>query len=91
MKKESVVSRGTMIFHHLVDICQVHTVLQDDDRDVRKQSSQNAKCDKNLKTGWYRFMNIPGITMATESPQCTDRCALVEIHFIVIQDDNFGR
>lgn len=57
-----------------VDICQVHTVLQDDDRDVRKQSSQNAKCDKNLKTGWYRFLNIPGITMATECPQVTGTC-----------------
>ena len=62
------------IFHHLVDICQVHTVLQYDDRDVRKQSSQNAKCDKHLKTGWYRFLNIPGIAMATECPQCAGTC-----------------
>ena len=30
-------------------------------------------------------------TIQSEKGFTADRCALVEIHFIVIQDDNFGR
>lgn len=47
------------------DMCQVHTVLHDDDRNIHRQNSQNGQCDSNLKTGWYRFLNISGVKMPT--------------------------
>ena len=53
------------IFYHLADMCQVHTVLHDDDRNIHRQISQNGQCDSNLKTGWYRFLNISGVKMPT--------------------------
>lgn len=55
------------IFYHLVDICQVHTVLHDDYREIR-HNSQNGQLDTGLKTGWYRFLNISGIAMPTKCP-----------------------
>ena len=50
-------------------MCQFHTVLEDYDRDVKNQTLPGyAKCDHNLNSGWYRFLNISGITMPTECP-----------------------
>ena len=49
------------------DVCQFYTVLEDYDRDVKNQTGY-IKCDDNLKSGWYRFLNISGITMPTTCP-----------------------
>ena len=51
----------------LVDVCQVYTVLEDVDRDINNVI-QSIECDKNLKQGWYRFLNVPGIRMPTTCP-----------------------
>ena len=51
----------------LVDVCQLYTVLEDVDRDIT-HVTQSAKCDRNLITGWYRFLNVPGIRMPTSCP-----------------------
>ena len=51
----------------LVDVCQIHKVLEDKDRDVN-YVAQSAECDRNLQPGWYRFLNVPGIRMPTECP-----------------------
>ena len=60
------------------DVCQFHTVLEDYDRDVKNQTlSGHVKCDHNLNSGWYRFLNISGITMPTTCPPlytCGTRC-----------------
>ena len=51
------------------DLCQFYTVLEDYDRDVKNQTlSGYVKCDYNLNSGWYRFLNISGITMPTTCP-----------------------
>ena len=51
------------------DVCQFHTVLEDYDRDVKNRTVPGyAKCDHNLNIGWYRFLNISGITMPTACP-----------------------
>ena len=51
------------------DVCQFHTVLEDYDRDVKNRIVLGyAKCDHNLNIGWYRFLNISGITMPTACP-----------------------
>ena len=60
------------IFYHLADICQLHTVLHDGDRAVSHRKN-HGKCDSDLITGWYRFLNISGITMPTKCPQ-VDTC-----------------
>ena len=53
------------------DVCQFYTVLEDYDRDVKNQTGY-IKCDNNLNSGWYRFLNISGITMPTTcSPRYT--------------------
>ena len=51
----------------LVDECQIHKVLEDEDRDVN-YATKSDKCDNNLQPGWYRFLNVPGIRMPTEYP-----------------------
>ncbi|XP_058943681.2 uromodulin isoform X1 [Pocillopora verrucosa] len=50
------------------DVCQLHTVLHDDDRDVSHHDLYKTECDQNLNADWYRFLDIPGITMPTECP-----------------------
>ena len=51
------------------DVCQLHTVLEDYDRDVKYRTRPGGyKCDRNLYHGWYRFLNISGITMPTTCP-----------------------
>ena len=51
------------------DVCQFHSVLEDYDRDINYQTPpRNEKCDNNLNYGWYRFLNISGITMPTTCP-----------------------
>nr|XP_058951787.1 fibrillin-1-like [Pocillopora verrucosa] len=51
------------------DVCQFHSVLEDYDRDINYQTPPgNEKCDNNLNYGWYRFLNISGITMPTTCP-----------------------
>ena len=51
------------------DVCQFHSVLEDYDRDINYQTPPgNEKCDNNLNDGWYRFLNISGITMPTTCP-----------------------
>ena len=53
------------------DVCQFYTVLEDYDKDVKNQTGY-IKCDNNLNSGWYRFLNISGITMPTTcSPRYT--------------------
>ena len=48
---------------------QFHTVLEDYDRDVKYRTPpEYVKCDYNLTSGWYRFLNISGITMPTTCP-----------------------
>lgn len=56
----------------VADICQLHTVLHDGDRAVSHRKN-HGKCDSDLITGWYRFLNISGITMPTKCPQ-VDTC-----------------
>ena len=51
------------------DVCQFHSVLEDYDRDINYQTPPgHEKCDNNLNYGWYRFLNISGITMPTKCP-----------------------
>ena len=51
------------------DVCQFHSVLEDYDRDINYQTPLgDEKCDDNLNSGWYRFLNISGITMPTTCP-----------------------
>ena len=51
------------------DVCQFHSVLEDYDRDINYQTPPgHEKCDNNLNYGWYRFLNISGITMPTTCP-----------------------
>ena len=61
------------IFYHLADICPLHTVLHAVDRAVSHRTAGDPKCDENLNTGWYRFLNISGITMPTKCPP-SDSC-----------------
>lgn len=56
----------------VADMCQIHTVLHDGDRAVSHRKNQG-KCDSDLINGWYRFLNISGITMPTKCPQ-VGRC-----------------
>ena len=51
----------------LVDVCQIHTVLKDVDRNV-SNTVNTYKCDSNLQPGWYRFLNASGIRMPTTCP-----------------------
>ena len=51
------------------DVCQFHSVLEDYDRDINYQTPLgDEKGDNNLNSGWYRFLNISGITMPTTCP-----------------------
>ena len=51
------------------DVCQFHSVLEDYDRDINYQTPLgDEKYDNNLNYGWYRFLNISGITMPTTCP-----------------------
>ena len=51
------------------DVCQFHSVLEDYDRDINYQTPPgHEKFDNNLNYGWYRFLNISGITMPTTCP-----------------------
>ena len=51
------------------DVCKFHSVLEDYDRDINYQTPPgHEKCDGNLNSGWYRFLNISGITMPTTCP-----------------------
>ena len=51
------------------DVCQFHSVLEDYDRDIKYRTPPgHEKCDINLNYGWYRFLNISGITMQTTCP-----------------------
>ena len=69
-----VLSKKThKIFFFLVnlsaDVCQFHSVLEDYDRDINYQTPPgHEKFDNNLNYGWYRFLNISGITMPTTCP-----------------------
>ncbi|XP_022799956.1 pancreatic secretory granule membrane major glycoprotein GP2-like [Stylophora pistillata] len=56
-----------------VDPCQLHTVLNDEDRDI-ENVEEGEKCDSELETGWYRFLDIPGIRMPTKCPPTDTRC-----------------
>ncbi|RMX47711.1 hypothetical protein pdam_00012326, partial [Pocillopora damicornis] len=55
------------------DVCQLNTVLHDVDRDVSHHDPEKTECDQNLNPDWYRFLDIPGITMPTECPD-PDKC-----------------
>ena len=59
----------------LVDVCQIHTVLKEGDRDVSNRV-KGSKCDKDLTPDWYRFLNVPGIRMSTSCPD-KYRCGTV--------------
>ncbi|RMX53156.1 hypothetical protein pdam_00015467 [Pocillopora damicornis] len=55
-----------------IDPCQLHTVLNDEDRDI--ENDEDDKCDSQLNVGWYRFLNKPGIRMPTSCPPTDSRC-----------------
>ena len=52
----------------LVDVCQVYTVLENVDRDITHVTQSAAQCDRHLKPGWYRFLNVSGIRIPTTCP-----------------------
>ena len=59
-------------FSCLVDPCQLHTVLHDENRDIEHVGGD--ECDSQLNAGWYRFLNKPGIRMPTTCPLTDTRC-----------------